>query len=222
MSSIFKYLPAKYADAFIHRGEVLFRSLSYFRNYEEKQVRGDKFEGISLFHPPSGLELTKINTGENINILGAFESRVKEREIFIFCTSLQKSEELAQEFKADVCVEICKPALFLSAIRAALLRRANYRTARVFNSPVHYYRPEDPPKSVWALPEKVIMRKTGAYEWQREYRIAFGRREVFTPENVTTHITTTPGQLSPTLEGHPEILLKLGNLQSICTVHKLG
>lgn len=38
MPPIYKYMPEKYVEGFIRRGELLFRSLSYFKAYEEQQV----------------------------------------------------------------------------------------------------------------------------------------------------------------------------------------
>lgn len=42
VKSLFKYFPSHHLNAFVERGELLFRSLSYFRNYEELKVRGDR------------------------------------------------------------------------------------------------------------------------------------------------------------------------------------
>jgi len=39
--SLFRYMSAEYAEAFVRRGEILFRSLSYYRDYEDDGVRGD-------------------------------------------------------------------------------------------------------------------------------------------------------------------------------------
>lgn len=219
MVSIFKYLPSAYVERFINNGEVLFRSLSYFRSYEEQQVRGDPYEGVRLYQPQEGLHLTKLENGENIVINGAFESKVREREILILCMSSLKNEDLAKKFTSEACIEIYNKAAFLSLIRASLKRRRAYKSSRLLYGEVQYYQPESHPKSVWALPEKIVMRKTMHYEWQHEYRIAFGAAGSLDVEAVTTQITTTPGVILPVLDGHPEIILRLGSLRHICRVH---
>lgn len=220
MSSIFKYLPKAYADAFISRGEVLFRSLSYFRDFEEQRVRGDPFEGARLYQPQEGLYLTKLDNKQNIKIDGgAFKSSVNTNEILIFCLSLLNKNELAHEFKADVCIEITNKAAFIAAIRAALLRRSIYRKSKLLHGPIRYYQPESHPGSVWALPEQIIMQKTTEYERQREYRIAFGPRNALNVEAVKTQITTTPSLITAPHGEHLEILLRLGSLHRICKVH---
>ncbi len=42
---IYKYLPSKYLNEFLDEGLFLFRSLSYFQDYEDDKVRGDEYEG---------------------------------------------------------------------------------------------------------------------------------------------------------------------------------
>lgn len=123
MASLFKYLPSKYLDAFVSRGELLFRSLSYFRNYEELEVRGDRLEGRRLYTPPHGLEINNLTTDEKINIPWSFESTVQDKEIFVFCLSQELSADLASEFNTDFCVEIHNPTALLAKVRAALTLR---------------------------------------------------------------------------------------------------
>lgn len=219
MPPLFKYLPSKYLEAFVKRGELLFRSLSYFRNYEELQVRGDRFEGKRLFHPQQGLELTKTETGEKVVLPWAFESSVQDRRILVFCMSLSLSPELAHEFKSDVCVEVHDPAFLLSRVRSALALRKWVAQARLLHSKVDYYAPSEPPLAEWAVPERMVMRKTSNYVGQQEYRLAFARGDALKVNNVQTQITATPGEAQPTLEGHPEHTLRVGSLAKVCTVH---
>ena len=70
-------------EGFVRRGEVLFRSLSYFRDYED-QVGGDEFEGTKLHHPERGLEITLTKTQEKIVLPHSFESAANEDDIFVF------------------------------------------------------------------------------------------------------------------------------------------
>ena len=222
MPPLFKYLPSKYVEAFVGRGELLFRSLSYFRNYEELQVRGDRHEGRRLFSPAHGLEVTKTETGEKLLLPSAFESSVKDREIFVFCLSLERSSELASEFNTDACVEFHDPRTLLSKVRSALALRKWVKHARLLHQQVDYYSPTEPPFAEWAVPERMVMRKTDDYTHQKEYRLAFARGEALKVNNVETQITAAPGSTQPTLEGHPQHVLKVGSLAKICTVHAHG
>jgi hypothetical protein len=219
LASLYKYIPSKYLDAFVQRGELLFRSLSYFRNYEELQVRGDRFEGKRLFSPASGLEITKTETGEKFLLPWSFEATVQDREILVFCLSKTLSPELAREFNADTCVEITQPELLLARIRSSLQLRRWVRRGRLLHGPVDYYSSEEPPQAEWAVPERMVMRKTIEYTRQAEYRLAFARGDALQVNNVNTQITSTPGAIQPTLEGHPEHVLRLGSVAKLCRVH---
>ncbi len=222
LASLFKYLPSKHLEAFVGSGKLLFRSLSYFRNYEELLVRGDRYEGKRLFKPGNGLEITKTESGEKLLLPWAFEATVRDRDIFVLCLSRTLSSELAREFGADVCVEITEPTALLSRVRSALLLRRWVRRGRLLHGPVEYYSPEDPPLAEWAIPERMIMRKTIEYSRQDEYRLAFARGAALQVNNVETQITSTPGLTQPTLDGHPEHMVCVGAIERVCKVHTMA
>lgn len=84
--SAFKYFSMpEHAEAFLN-GQVLFRSLSYFRDNEDA-VRGDEYEGTSKYLPDGGLVIHNQTQGKTFTIPMAFESSVLAHEIFVFCTS---------------------------------------------------------------------------------------------------------------------------------------
>jgi hypothetical protein len=222
LTPLFKFLPSKYLDSVVGRGELLFRSLSYFRNYEELHVRGDRHEGRRLFQPSAGLEVTKVDTGEKVLLPWAFESSVKDREIYVFCLSLNRTPELAAEFRTDCCIEFHDPVALISRIRAALMLRKWVKQARLLHGPVNYYSSTEPPFAEWAVPERMVMRKTSNYIHQAEYRFAFGRGDAWKMNNVDAQITATPGEREPTLNGHPEHILKVGSLARICRIHTVA
>ncbi len=66
--SLYKYFSErKWAEAFIN-GEVLFRSLSYFRDYEDNNVREDQNEGTSIFRPEGGLIINNLTQGTTFTL----------------------------------------------------------------------------------------------------------------------------------------------------------
>lgn len=220
MDPLYKYLPSRFLDGFVSSGEVLFRSLSYYNNYEEMQVRGDRNEGKRVFSPSGGLQVTNTTTGKTSQLQGMFESTVRDREIFVFCLSRELSAELATKFTADICVEIMEPGLFLSRIRMALQLRKWVKQGRLLHGLVDYYSPETEPLAEWAVPERMVMRKTTDYVDQAEYRLAFARGDALQLENVVTQIKTAQDFTQPTLDGHPEHKLRLGSLKKLCKVHR--
>lgn len=222
MSSLYKYLPAKYVDAFVRDGAVLFRSLSYFRDYEDAQVRGDEFEGTRLHRPHGGLEITLTATQQKVVLPHSFESSANEDDIFVFCLSTVLSADLAAQFQANACIEIQSPSRFLASVRDALLRRPSIKSKILVHGEVKYYTPDQPPVIDWALPEKIAMSKLSAYMPQHEYRIAFAVNDAFRVENTRLRLVSPGERRAPRAESHPERVFKLGNLTKLCKVHHFG
>jgi hypothetical protein len=220
--SLYKYLPEKYVRSFVRDGSVLFRSLSYFRDYEDAQVRGDEFEGTRLHRPKGGLELTLSEAQRKIVIPHTFESTANEDDIFVFCLSTLLSEELAVQFQTGVCVEIRNPARFIAGVRAALSRRPSIKSKWLVHGEVKYYEPDQPPIVDWALPERIAMSKLSVYIPQHEYRLAFAVNDAFRVENTHLRLVAPGERRHPRSTSHPERLFKLGNLSNICTVHRFG
>ena len=222
MPPLYKYLPAKYVQSFVRDGAVLFRSLSYFRDYEDAQVRGDEFEGTRLYRPQSGLETTPTETQQKISLPHSFESTANEDDIFVFCLSTLLSAELAVQFQASACVEIHNPARFIAGVRAALLRRPSIKSKWLVHGEVNYYTPEQPPIVDWALPERITMSKLSVYIPQHEYRLAFAVNDAFRVENTRLRLVSSGERRRPQSTSHLERLFKIGSLASICTVHRFG
>ncbi len=220
MQILYKYLPAKHIDAFVRRGEVLFRALSYFRDYEDAQIRGDEFEGTKLFRPKDGNVITFVDTQEKRVLPHTFESSANEDDIFIFCMSTIFSADLAAQFNADACVEILNPAVFIAGVRAALLRRPSIKNKTIIHGEVKYYSASDSPMVDWPLPERIAMSKLNYYYPQNEYRIAFSVNDAFKFGNTRLRLVA-PGERRPSrVSAHPERLLKLGNLSRLCKIHR--
>ena len=222
VSSLYKYLPAKYVEAFVREGAVLFRSLAYFRDYEDAQVRGDEFEGTRLHRPIGGLEITLVETQQKVVLPHAFESTANEDDIFVFCVSTVLSADLAAEFQADACIEIKKLGAFVGGIRGALLRRPSIKSKTLVHGKVKYYSPDQTPIVDWALPERIAMSKLSTYSTQQEYRIAFAVNDAFRVQNTRLRLAAPGERRPPRATAHPERLFKLGSLSALCKVHRFG
>ena len=219
MPSLYKYLPAKYIAAFIGEGAVLFRSLSYFRDYEDAQVRGDQFEGTRLHLPKNGLEITLSATQQKVALPHAFESTANEDDIFAFCLSTVLSADLATEFQVTACVEIYNRSMFLAGVRGALLRRPSIKSKTLIYGEINYYTPDQSPNVDWALPERIAMSKLSTYKHQKEYRIAFAVNDAFRFQNTRLRLAAPGQRRAPRATLHPERLFKLGSLVKMCKVH---
>lgn len=221
MRPLVRYFSAQYADAFVQRGEVLLRSLSYYRDYEDQGVRADMHEGTLVHRPDEGLRITKTAGGESLVLPHRLESSAKEDQIFVYCMSTDLSEEIARRFKADTAVEILNHSRFLGGLRSALALRSRFRAEQLVHQPVRYYEWHEAPIVDWALPERIAMRKPKLFEWQREFRFAVPVGNAFAVENVTVKLVPLDAPPQPRAASHPSLLLKLGSLAKICRVHRL-
>jgi len=221
MPSLFRYFSSVNARAFVERGEVLFRALSYFRDYEDEGVRADQYEGTLVHRPKDGLKVTMTASGEEIELPHTLESTAREDDIFVYCMSSELSTSIANRFQAKACVEIEHPLVFLSRVRTALSLRARLRAEKMIHQPVKYYERHEPPIVDWALPERIAMRKPKSFEWQMEHRIAVPLGDAFRVENVEVKLVPLGHVRQRQVPDHPKLLLRLGSLAKICRVHAL-
>ena len=213
--SLFKHFTrSEHADHFLE-GRLLFRTLQYFVDYEDGQVRGDQNEGTHVYRPDQGLRLEKVD-GRKLPMLGSeFQSSVAKGHIYVFCMSTSRSEKLAAEFASLACVEVQNKRQFLERVRAALEAKGKM----VFAGQLSYRSRSEPPAHRWALPEVICMTKSPNFKRQFEYRIAFAEPEVFAPENVEVRIVPQ-GHREGAMPAHIESLtIDVGRIRDICLVH---
>jgi hypothetical protein len=104
---LYKYFSdRKWAQSFLD-GKLLFRSLAFFRDYDDDNVREDRHEGTAVFRPTGGLIINNQTQGTTFTLNdSSFESAANEEEIFVYCTSRSFTSELRERFQAGACVEI--------------------------------------------------------------------------------------------------------------------
>jgi hypothetical protein len=210
------YSDQRWAQEFVE-GRLLFRSLSYFRDYEDRNVRGDQNEGTSIYRPEGGLVINNYTQGKTFTLPGsAFVSATNHDEIMVFCASRSLSDKLRDRFGAVVCVEILKVQAFCSRVAAALPATATFYARRV-----EYYQPTADCNPRWALPDKVATSKLDSYAWQQEVRLLFSRTEALNFEKVTTRVVIGEGSEIPKASDHRSELLQTRNLRDICLIHEL-
>jgi len=215
---LYKYFPErKWAEAFLE-GEILFRALSFFREYEDANVRRDQNEGVSHFRPPDGLVGYNHTQGRSFTLpRHGFESSARANEIFVFCVSTIFSETLRARFDAVTCVEILKIREFCDRIKAALPPAATFAARRV-----QYYKQTDPPAERWALPDLIATSKFDDYEWQSEYRFVFSLTDALGFEKVTTVLRSNHAVPDANAMAHSDYPLKTRSLQDICRLREFA
>lgn len=222
MKPVFKYFSNReFVDSFLNEGTVFFNSLSYFTACEEDQLR-DEEEGSLLYQPTMGLQVNNLTSRSHFHLNGALISKVRStHRIYVFCTSLTRSNGLAQRFKSKYCLEISDIDEFERRLRKKMRDPVQRLKNRILLSgAVSYSSETEEPGPNHALPEKIIFRKHKSFSVEDEYRLAFSLdKNAFDPYNVDYSI----GQFTAKLEklGRPRIL-KIGPLLDICKlVHDL-
>jgi hypothetical protein len=211
---LFKYFTEqRWADAFLD-GNVLFRSLAYFRDYEDAQIRGDRKEGTSLYRPEGGLLITNHTQGRSFTIPNAgFEVVTNQEEIFVYCMSRSLTDDLRKRFEAVACVEIVNPPKFCGRVQRALPEKAAFAAGKV-----DYYSQSDPPNPRWALPDRIALSKLDTYRWQNEFRLSFTLTDAFGFEKGSHRIVIGEPDTPKSIE-HQKHKVEAGNLSDICRLH---
>jgi hypothetical protein len=216
--SLFKYFSKReHSEAFMD-GSLLFRTLRYFADYEDGEVRGDRNEGTHIYMPAEGLKLNMAD-GRQVKLpKSEFRPSVVKEHILIFCMSMSYSDELAREFGSVACVEVCNKRAFLGRIRAALEALGH----QVYTGPVQYRSASLPPLHRWALPEVICMTKTPEFRRQDEYRVAFAMPETFAPNNVSVSIVSKGLRDDPQSSGtYTSKTVEIGEIRDICALRSL-
>jgi hypothetical protein len=222
----YKYLEARWAEALVAQGLVMFSSLSWF-NETEDPSRGDALDGTRRFFPLAGLEVTQVSDppGTVLDPDHSFQSAARYRDhIFIFCVSRVRSCQLKEKFagpgqKEPACVEIHDVGLFCERLSRALEKCSPVQRRTFFHDDVTYYRFEDPPGNVWPLPSKLATHKVEQFSEEEEHRFVFStKRNAFAFQRVDLVLagsaarapTPTP-TLDPARHRRPMVLGSLGD-----------
>lgn len=194
--AVFKYFTEKgHALAFIRRGVMLLRPLSYFRTLEDEGVRGDARDGVMVYAPPEGLAITK-QDGRVITLRGgSFNSSVNQNDIFVYCASNQLSAELAEKF-GPFCVEVPEPGMLVRRLRQRAHLTSKFDYDQLAFGKVDYREHSREPGGDWALPERLALIKPEAFAWQDEFRLAVGKWDTMNVENVGLTIQTGPAMVA--------------------------
>ena len=223
--TVYKYLPSRYAETMVTRGEVMFSTLAWFQNYEDEQ-RGDRFEGTRKYFPVGGLEVTRTERDGKPHPPVSFKASTESLQsrarghnhIFIYSTSLQSGLNFDG---ADACVGIYDPVQFVARLRSILKSYPSAKAETLIHDEVKYYDFEAPPENVWALPHLLTLHKHRSFAIQHEYRFAFGiRRNVFNFEHVDCFIVRD-GETFPTRKleaAHHRKVIRIGSLADCCRV----
>src|SRR5712691_12074713 len=168
---LFKYFSERqWAEAFIQDGAMRFRTLAYFRDYEDAQTRGDFNEAVAILRPTGGLAGRNRTQRRDFCMTdAAVEFFVKAGEIFVYCLSKSQTEEMREHFNAVACVEILDAKAFCRRVQKALPWKTSYGGRpghERLGHHVDYYKVTDDPNPRWACPDLIATSKLDTYLWQ--------------------------------------------------------
>lgn len=175
------------------KGEVFFNTLSYFLSCEDL-ARRDANEGTNIYKPPDGLEVTNVTTNQKFKDHRGLISRIKHPErVFVFCTSLELSDNLFKKFSASGCAEISDVKELSNRISRHLRRSAHkIKNKEILSGRVEYYNFGDKPEARYACPDQIIMSKSENFSDEKEYRIAFAKdANAFEVNNVDYYLSNS-------------------------------
>jgi hypothetical protein len=209
---LYKYLPFQFAEAFVKKGEVLFRTLSYFRRIEHS-ARGDEIEGVHVDAPDHDVTL-ETNTG--IRIVGPhrFLNSVDQERTYAFCCSQVFDSALFKEFDADSCVVITDPDTFFLRCATAARTPLPLDPPGLLHRAVAYFHPNKEAPLPVKDPRAIPFMKHFSFESQQEYRAVFARRGGF---SLTQRIVKPAFSFADEIAAarSSQRLLRLGSLRGI-------
>jgi hypothetical protein len=219
--SHFKYFSERKCAELFLDGNVRSRTAAYFRDYEDaqaQQIIGDEYEGTHLYRPLNGLEINNLTRNQAVTLNAGMECITRAHEIYIFCMSHSFSDAMKNEFQATACVEIFNPRAFINRWLNALPEEARKKEKHVARR-VGYYRPEDVPGNVWALPDLIVTTKLKRFAYQNEYRLAYTTTDAFAFQNCRYELVDRKARPTAKPEEHLYQDLELGSLRDICRLH---
>ena len=172
-------MPSQYAENFTKKGDLLFRNLSYFRQYEDN-MRGDPLEGFHRDNPDNDVILSDPKTGK-VLAKGDFSflNSTNTDLINVFCLSMCHKQELYKEFSSDCCIEILDSNEFIRKIRIAVKRLISAHKCGLLHRDVVYYHDNAPAGFDIKDPKYLAFAKGVHYQHQNEYRFVFGKKKAF-------------------------------------------
>jgi len=175
---LYKYLPSKYVEPVINNGELLFRNLTYFRQYEGAR-RGDPLEAHHRDNPDNDIVLTNLSTGKQTEGDFSFLNTTDSELIFVFCMSIVHNSDLYAEFNCNACIEITDVNKFLLRTRTKLRHLISCHKSGLLHGNVKYYAANKPAEFNIKDPKEISFAKDEIFKQQYEYRLIFGKKKAF-------------------------------------------
>lgn len=215
---LYKYLCGCHVQGLVD-GQLLFRSLSYFRQVEHAG-RGDIYEGMHVDHPEGGVTITNLSRGTVTKGDFAFINRVRPDLIYCLCFSQRLHPHLFDEFSSDSCVEVTDVSEFLRRVALAVEGLKSPPDWELMHRPVEYYASNQTVQVNIKEPRNLPFFKLSSFSQQSEYRLVAAPSSAF--HLIQEIVDTAAYDFSTGAAGGAtrEIRLQVGSIEDIAIVHK--
>lgn len=215
---LYKYVPSKYVEDVFGKGELLFRNLAYFSQYEDER-RGDPLEAHHRDNPDNDIKITNLSTRTEIKGDFSFLNTTDPNPIYAFCMSKDHRTELYKEFQSEACIEVADVEKFLLRIKVKLKHYVSCHESGLLHGDVKYYAANRPAGFNITNATELVFAKDEKFGKQNEYRIVFGTKEAFklVQKIVINRLYDFKGEA---MQGTPdEKLIRIGDISDIARVH---
>lgn len=217
---LFKYLPSRFVEQVLRRGNLLFRNLSYFRRIEEDS-RGDLLEGLHMDYPDNPIKIETIDGRVKWEGKAAFLNRVKPDKLYVFCLSQELSPALYDEFGVDACIEITDTHEFLRRSERVIATQIRFAESGLLHGPVLYYEPNKPFCGDVTDVRTIPFCKHDNYKHQAEYRLAIATRGGLTlTRQIVNELYSFEEDVAAGTDGRRQLII--GAVHDIARVHHRG
>ncbi len=183
--ALFRFGQQRYLDQFLHEGIVSMAIGTTYLDSALTQGQQDN-EIVRQFTMSPSLhdievkterETAKLTEDEALNLRLHLVGRDRNPlKYYMWCTSLEFSEKLADEFNANSCIRISDPLIFGERLLAEARRKFPSRSLGIpgcdlYGRNVHYYNPAFPPQTRNQV--ELVFMKPNHYIHQKEFRTIF-------------------------------------------------
>ena len=218
---LYKYISSKYLESTVSRGELLFRNFTYFRQQEDR-TRGDYLEAIHRDNPDRKMTIRNLTQGFTRDYDASFLNSTDSDHIFMFCTSINFSNDLYKEFKCDACIEITNPKEFCRRVRRKVRSHISTHRRGLLCGMVNYYKPNQPTEKNIKDATELPFLKDEIYSNQKEFRLVFGNKKAFVLKQqiVLNHLYNFRDEAMNRTALNKTI--KIGSIEDITWIHHVA
>ena len=215
---LFKYLDDQYMESFTENAEVLFRSLSYFQQGPESDLRTDQLDGKKQYSPEKPFIIKNLTQGNEFSSSEMIDPVDSER-VFVFCTSKSLKPELYERFQCSHCVEIRDVVRFIAEIDKQLKKQD--KLSKIYHDDIAYYSPEKNESFEFLDPYRIpFLKREDSFEIEDEYRMFFVEGEKLQKKK-TVRFSDSDDKSNPTILEEKEIFINIGSLLDYSVIHSL-